>query len=34
MILTVAAYMKEYKFAKEFGEGVKRIYREMDETNK
>lgn len=25
--------MKEYKFVKEFGEGVKRIYREMDEAN-
>jgi len=29
----IAAYMKEYKFVKEFGEGVKRIYREMDEAN-
>ena len=25
----IAAYMKEYKFVKEFGEGVKRIYSEM-----
>ena len=25
--------MKEYKFVKEFGEGVKRIYHEMDEAN-
>ena len=29
----IAAYMKKYKFVKEFGEGVKRIYREMDEAN-
>ena len=29
----IAAYMKEYKFVKEFGEGVKRIYREMEEAN-
>ncbi len=29
----IAAYMKEYKFVKEFGEGVKRIYREMAEAN-
>ena len=29
----IAAYMKEYKFVKEFGEGVKRIYREMNEAN-
>ncbi len=29
----IAAYMKEYKFVKEFGEGVKRIYKEMDEAN-
>lgn len=29
----IAAYMKEYEFVKEFGEGVKRIYREMKETS-
>lgn len=29
----IVAYMKEYEFVKEFGEGVKRIYREMDEAN-
>ncbi len=29
----IAAYMKEYEFVKEFGEGVKRIYREMAAAN-
>ena len=28
----IAAYMKEYKFVKEFGEGVKRIYKEMSDA--
>ena len=29
----IAAYLKEYGFVKEFGEGVDRIYRELEENN-
>lgn len=29
----IAAYLKEYEFVKEFGEGVDRIYRELEENH-